>query len=101
MLVRFASSALVLTLMACTEPSSSAAPRDEMRVPTSPVQRCMNLGGALEAPNEGDWGYTIREKDLEAIKAAGFDTVRLPVRWDVHAMQREPYTIRQGQIDRV
>ena len=101
MLVRFASSALVLTLIACSEPSSSAAPRGDIRVPASPVDRCMNLGGALEAPNEGDWGYTIRAEDLQTIKAAGFDTVRLPVRWDVHAMQREPYTIRQGQIDRV
>ena len=86
MLVRFTSSVLALTLMACSEPSSSAAPRGDIRVPDSPVDRCMNLGGALEAPNEGDWGYTIRAEDLETIKAAGFDTVRLPVRWDVHAM---------------
>lgn len=50
-------------------------------IPASPVQRCMNLSGALEAPTEGLWGYTIRETDLKRIKNAGFDTVRLPVRW--------------------
>ena len=49
----------------------------------SPVQRCMNLSGALEAPSEGLWGYTIRDQDLQRLKAAGFDTVRLPVRWQL------------------
>ena len=49
--------------------------------PESPVERCMNLSGALEAPSEGLWGYTIREEDLYRLKAAGFDTIRLPVRW--------------------
>lgn len=50
-------------------------------IPASPVQRCMNMSNALEAPEEGLWGYTILEKDLIRIKAAGFDTVRVPVRW--------------------
>lgn len=49
--------------------------------PSPPVQRCMNLSGALEAPEEGLWGYTIREEDLYRLKNSGFDTVRLPVRW--------------------
>ena len=47
----------------------------------SPVQRCMNLGNALDSPErEGEWGYTIRREDLERLKAAGFDTIRVPVR---------------------
>ena len=58
-----------------------------------PVKRCMNLGNALEAPNEGEWGYTIREKDLRTIAKAGFDTIRLPVRWDTHTANRAPYQI--------
>ena len=56
----------------------------EKRLPAaSPVERCMNLSGALEAPEEGLWGYTIVEEDLKTIRAAGFDTVRLPVRWKI------------------
>ena len=51
-----------------------------------PVQRCVNLSNALEAPQEGAWGYSIAREHLHAIRAAGFDTVRLPVRfgsrWD-------------------
>ena len=51
-----------------------------------PVERCVNLSNALEAPAEGDWGYRIERPHLAAIAEAGFDAVRLPVRfgsrWD-------------------
>ena len=66
-----------------------------------PVKRCMNLGNALEAPNEGDWGYSIRERDLQLIKRAGFDTIRLPVRWDAHTANRPPYAIDAPFMSRV
>lgn len=46
-----------------------------------PVGRCVNLGNALDAPREGEWGYTITTADLDWIAAQGFDTVRLPVRF--------------------
>lgn len=49
------------------------------------ASRCVNLGNALEAPNEGDWGYRIEPAHIRAIAAAGFDGIRLPVRWDAHA----------------
>lgn len=62
-------------------------------VPDMPIKACINLGGALEAPSEGLWGYSIREKDLARIATAGFDTVRLPVAWSEHADQKAPYTI--------
>lgn len=45
-----------------------------------PIQRCVNLSNALEAPNEGDWGYRISNEDIAAIAKDGFDTIRLPVR---------------------
>ena len=57
------------------------AEADANGIPAVPVQRCMNLSGAMEAPYEGLWGYTIREVDLKRIKSAGFDTVRFPVKW--------------------
>ncbi|WP_373635115.1 glycoside hydrolase family 5 protein [Yoonia sp. SS1-5] len=49
-----------------------------------PVQRCVNLDQALEAPREGDWGYTIARGDIAWIAAQGFDTVRLPVRFHAY-----------------
>jgi len=42
------------------------------------MRRGVNLGNALEAPHEGDWGYTIAPDHLIAIAGAGFDGVRLP-----------------------
>ncbi len=46
-----------------------------------PMQRCINLSNALEAPYEGAWGEVITRGDMRAIAAAGFDTVRFPVRF--------------------
>ena len=56
-----------------------------------PVQRCMNLGDALDTPTvEGERGYIIHSSDFDALQKAGFDTVRLPVRfstrWDGSAI---------------
>jgi endoglucanase len=55
--------------------------------------RGVNLGNALEAPNEGDWGVVIKEEYFDLIKGAGFNSVRLPVRWSAHAEKTAPYTI--------
>ena len=75
--IRLLGTALVATLAA----SQGSAQSD-----TFPVDRCINLANALEAPAEGDWGYRIERPHLTAIAEAGFDTVRLPVRfgsrWD-------------------
>ncbi|MEM7329462.1 MAG: glycoside hydrolase family 5 protein [Pseudomonadota bacterium] len=72
-----------------------------IEIAESPIDRCMNLGSALEAPSEGEWGYIIRRADLVRIKDAGFDTIRLPVRWSVHADQVAPYTIAPELLSRV
>ncbi len=93
--------ALALMLAACSQGEPSASAEEVARAQPSPVERCMNLGGALEAPNEGDWGYTVRQADLVRLKEAGFDTVRLPVKWSAHADERAPYTIDPNFMDRV
>jgi endoglucanase len=66
--------------IACSQgPAADAKPIEKL-----PFRRCLNLANALEAPKEGEWGYTIRLEDLARIRAAGFDGVRVPVRWDQH-----------------
>lgn len=65
------------------------------------MRRGVNLGNALEAPNEGDWGYRIEESHLAAIAGAGFDGVRLPVRWDAHTAAEAPYAIHADFMVRV
>ncbi|MEM7342829.1 MAG: glycoside hydrolase family 5 protein [Chloroflexota bacterium] len=63
--------------------------------------RGINLGNALEAPMEGAWGVVLQPAYFSLIKAAGFDSVRIPIRWSVYASRREPYTIRDTIFDRV
>lgn len=63
--------------------------------------RGVNMGNALEAPREGEWGMVIQEHHFALIKEAGFDSIRLPVRWSAHAPQEAPYTIEPRFFTRV
>lgn len=81
-----------LALVACggsAELSASDIPpgdgaREGLAVASPGIGRCMNISGALEAEYEGAWGYTVDFRHLDAIAGAGFDTIRLPVRWSAH-----------------
>lgn len=55
--------------------------------------RGVNFGNMLEAPTEGEWGITMEESYFDLVKAGGFNTIRLPVRWSAHALAEAPYTI--------
>jgi endoglucanase len=55
--------------------------------------RGLNLGNALEAPQEGAWGLTLEADHFRQIKQAGFDSVRIPIRWSAHAPAESPYTL--------
>lgn len=63
--------------------------------------RGVNMGNALEAPEEGDWGVEIKEEYFDLIREAGFDSVRIPVRWSAHAAEKAPYTIDPQFFTRV
>ena len=65
------------------------------------IGRCINLGNTLEAPVEGEWGFVIAESDLKTIASAGFDSVRIPIRWSVHAAETAPYTIDADFFERI
>ena len=68
---------------------------------TLPLGRCVNMANALEAPHEGEWGRPIANDDFAIIAAAGFDSVRIPVRWSGHAPVTPPYTIDAAFLSRV
>jgi endoglucanase len=61
----------------------------------------INLGNALEAPNEGEWGVTLKGEYFKIIKDAGFDSVRIPIRWSSHALEQPPYTIDPNFFKRI
>jgi endoglucanase len=43
----------------------------------------------------------LQEEYFQLIKEAGFDSVRIPIRWSAHAMTKEPYTITLSFFERV
>lgn len=67
-----------------------------------PVGRCVNMGNHLEAPTEGAWGgRKIADDDFRIIAKAGFNTIRLPVRWSTHAGNEPRYAIDPAYMKRV
>lgn len=61
----------------------------------------INLGNALEAPAEGEWGVTLQPGYFKVIKDAGFKHVRIPIRWSAHAQVEAPFAIDATFFDRV
>ncbi|MEG3179571.1 glycoside hydrolase family 5 protein [Sphingomonas sp. LT1P40] len=79
-------------------PALAAKPRTGIALP---IGKCVNMANHLEAPTETSWGRAIEDADFTAIKAAGFDTIRLPVRWSAHADKTAPYAIHPAFLKRV
>jgi endoglucanase len=65
------------------------------------TQRCINMGNALDAPSEGAWGHTIEADSFRRVAEAGFDTVRIPVRWSAHTRGSPDYKIDEPFFRRV
>jgi len=65
------------------------------------IGRGVNFGDALEAPSEGEWGIVLQDEYFQKAKDAGFNTIRLPVRWDVHALESAPFTVFPSFFERV
>jgi endoglucanase len=65
------------------------------------IGRGVNFGDALEAPKEGEWGVVLKDEYFLEAKLAGFDAIRLPVRWNAHALETAPFTIDPSFFARV
>ncbi len=63
--------------------------------------RGVNLGNALEAPREGEWGLTLKPEYFAEIANAGFNSVRIPIRWSAHAATEAPFDIEPAFFERV
>ena len=82
------------------EPNMQQAKIDPFKM-NQLLGRGVNFGNALDAPSEGEWGFTLEEKYFQAAKDAGFNSVRIPVRWSAHALKQPPYTIDPNFMKRV
>ncbi len=65
------------------------------------VMKGVNLGNAFDAPTLGEWGVIIKPEHLTAIKEAGFNTVRFPVRVSAHTQPSPPYRVDPGLLSRM
>jgi endoglucanase len=93
----------LLGMLAATGQQPQPAAGDDARAHAAlkRLGRGINLGNALEAPTEGAWGMKLEAEFFTKIRQAGFDSVRLPVRWSAHTDARPPYTIDPKFLDRV
>lgn len=67
-----------------------------------PVGTCLNIGNTMELRNQADLGDgDVNAEDFLRIKAAGFETVRIPVRWDNKSANTAPYTVDPEWMARV
>jgi endoglucanase len=57
----------------------------------------------FEAPSENAWGNAFQNDYFERISQLGFNSVRLPIRWDVpdRALQTSPYTVNPVFLARI
>jgi len=92
------SGALILAVLGAspTAAQGTAAPAN------LPVGPCMNIGNSLEPPQESAWGgKPVTADDFLRIKQAGFQTIRLPVRWHNKSSAKPPHAIDPVWMDRV
>lgn len=70
---------------------------------TSRLKIGWNLGNTLDATGgETSWGNPSTNKGMiDAVKAAGFNTVRLPVTWDGHMGSAPDYRVDDGWMNRI
>lgn len=92
-----------LALAGLVSPAARPAdpPKPDIFAANAALGRGMNLGNALEAPKEGDWGMTLQPEYFKLVKDAGFATARVPVKWSAHAAKDAPYTIEPGFLARI
>ncbi len=88
-------------LLLCSLSTAAVADAADIFAANQALGRGVNLGNALEAPQEGDWGMTIEAEFFPLIKQAGFSHVRVPVKWTSHALTESPFTIDAKFFERI
>jgi endoglucanase len=93
--------ACIVTLFTVAAPAFAADDAKPIAKVNAALGRGINFGNALEAPSEGAWGFRIEERYFDDIKRAGFDCIRVPVKWSAHAAKTAPFKIDEPFAERV
>ena len=94
---------IIFSVQGCTHPSlkkTNGIPHETFKL-NNQLARGINLGNALEAPREGDWGVVLQADYFTRIAKAGFQTVRIPIRWSAHTGDVPAYKIDPDFFNRV
>lgn len=98
---------LSLVFFNCSE-DSTTTPADVVPTFEKPeqvitkIKRGINIGNTMEAPTEGEWyNGLIQEYYFDDYKNAGFNCIRIPIRWDEHTSDVSPYNVNPAWLDRV
>ncbi|NMO97155.1 cellulase family glycosylhydrolase [Paenibacillus lemnae] len=105
---------LAAAMLLTTITSAAAAPKDkpkDLQPPKSSIQSYVeamqpgwNLGNTLDATGEDEtsWGNPrVTKEQIKAVKANGFNSIRIPVTWDQRMGQGPDYAIDPAFMDRV
>ncbi len=66
------------------------------------MRKGINLGNTHEAPTEASWNNPkAQEYYFDLYKEAGFDFVRIPVRWDNYTGKTAPYKVSEAWLNRI
>ncbi|NQU86053.1 MAG: cellulase family glycosylhydrolase [Mariniphaga sp.] len=66
------------------------------------MQKGINLGNTFEPPTEAGWNNPkAQEYYFDLYKDAGFDVVRIPVRWDNYTSKTFPYRVSVEYLNRI
>jgi endoglucanase len=89
---------IILSMILLTNLNAQLTPEEAV----AQMQRGINMGNTLEPPLEGGWNNPPAEEVyFDLYQEAGFDVVRIPVRWDEHTSESSPYIVDETWMDRV
>ena len=97
---------IFLVLIGCNEDDENVNQIDYLfekpQAVIAKMTRGINIGNTLEPPRVGDWNNKfIEEYFFDDYMDAGFNTVRVPIRWEKHTLDISPYTVSETWLDTV
>ncbi len=93
---------LAIVLLAATVGSTSMSAQVTANEAIAQMKKGINMGNTLEPPLEGGWNNGPAQEYLfDIYQEAGFDFVRVPVRWDKHTGTTPPYAVDATWMDHV
>ncbi|MEZ4696709.1 MAG: cellulase family glycosylhydrolase [Rhodothermales bacterium] len=93
---------VLIAFAVCAALVQSASAQLTPQQAVAAMGRGINLGNTLEPPTEGAWNNgPAQEFYFDDFASAGFQTVRVPVRWDQHTGTTAPYSVSDTWMDRV